>query len=86
MRRQRAKVRLGEIADRQWGRVTWVQIMGLGLNRWTANHWKREGYIHLVLPRVYAVGHRAPSYEAMSTRSKRSSAEADREAPGSDTR
>jgi NAD(P)H-dependent FMN reductase len=38
--------------------------MDLGVDRWTAQDWKRQGYIHLVLPRVYAVGHRAPSYES----------------------
>ena len=59
-----AKVRLTAVADRQWGRVTWAQILGLGVDRWTINHWKRQGYIHEDLPRVYAVGHRAPSYEA----------------------
>src|SRR5579862_771078 len=64
MRRQRAKVRLGEIAARQWGRVSWAQIRALGVDRRTAADWKAQGYIHQVLPRVYAVGHRAPSYEA----------------------
>lgn len=63
MRRQRAKVRLGQIADRQWGRVSWAQIKALGVDSRVASDWKQQGYIHLVLPCVYAVGHRAPSLE-----------------------
>jgi predicted transcriptional regulator of viral defense system len=64
MHNRDAKVRLGEIAGHQWGRVKWAQILGLGVDRRTINDWKRHGYIHPVLPGVYAVGHRAPSYEA----------------------
>jgi very-short-patch-repair endonuclease len=64
MRRQNAKVRLGQVAGRQWGRVTWAQIAALGVDRRVAADWKQQGYIHQVLPRVYAVGHRAPSYES----------------------
>ena len=59
-----AKVRLGAVAGRQWGRVTAAQILALGASRKTIAGWKRQGYIHRVHPRVYAVGHRAPSYEA----------------------
>jgi predicted transcriptional regulator of viral defense system len=64
MRRQRARVRLGRIADRQWGRVSWAQIKALGVDRRVATDWKKQGYIHRVLPGVYAVGHRAPSLES----------------------
>ncbi len=64
MRRQRAKVRLGQIADRQWGRVSWAQIKALGVDGRVAADWKKQGYLHQVLPGVYAVGHRAPSLEA----------------------
>src|SRR5438309_734517 len=64
MRRQNAKVRLGRIAGRQWGRVSWAQIAALGVDRKVALDWKAQGLFQLVLPRVYAVGHQAPSYEA----------------------
>jgi hypothetical protein len=64
MGRQNAKVRLGAIAGRQWGRVTWAQMQRVGVDRRAAVAWSRQGYIHQVLPRVYAVGHQAPSYEA----------------------
>lgn len=64
MRRQNAKVRLGELAGRQWGRVSWAQMVALGIDRKVAGDWIQQGYIHRVLPSVYAVGHRAPSLES----------------------
>lgn len=64
MSNQRAKVRLSEVAGRQWGRVAWEQIVGLGVDKWTINDWRVQGYLHRVHPRVYAVGHDAPSIEA----------------------
>lgn len=64
MRRFAAKVRLAQIAERQWGRVSWAQIAALGVDRRVVADWKASGYLHRVLPRVYAVGHRAASYEA----------------------
>ena len=59
MRRQNAKVRLGQIAGRQWGRVSWAQIKGLGVDNKVVADWKCQGYLHQVLPCVYAVGHHA---------------------------
>lgn len=59
-----AKVRLGAMAGRQWGRVSSAQIARLGVDRKVVADWKRQGYLHRILPRVYAVGHRAASYEA----------------------
>ena len=56
--------KLARIAGRQCGRVTWAQLMALGIARGTVADWVRGGYLHQVLPRVYAVGHRAPSVEA----------------------
>lgn len=64
MGRQNAKVRLGQIAARQRGRVSWAQIKGLGVDAKVTADWRKQGYLHPVLPCVYAVGHRAPSYEA----------------------
>lgn len=64
MLRQDATVRLGEIAARQWGRVSWAQITALGVDDAVIPRWRRQGYLHRRLPGVYAVGHRAPSLEA----------------------
>lgn len=58
-----AKVRVAVIAQRQWGRVTWAQLRAVGLDRKTIVEWTQAGYLHQVLPRVYAVGHLAPSIE-----------------------
>lgn len=63
MPQQNAKVRLSGMAERQHGRVTWRQICELGVADRTIGEWKKQGYIHRVLPGVYAVGHRAPSLE-----------------------
>jgi len=56
--------KVARVAGRQAGRVTWAQLMALGVAHGTVADWVREGYLHQVLPRVYAVGHRAPSVEA----------------------
>jgi predicted transcriptional regulator of viral defense system len=61
---QRAKVRVGAVAARQWGRVHWLQLRDCGLAKATISKWVVDGYLTLVHPRVYAVGHLAPSYEA----------------------
>ena len=44
--------------------MSWAQIVGLGVDDKAIVVWERQGYLHRVLPRVYAVGHRAASYEA----------------------
>lgn len=59
-----AKVRVARVANRQWGLVSWAQLIRLGLDRRTISHQVRDGYLHRVHPRVYAVGHRAPSVES----------------------
>jgi hypothetical protein len=63
MRNQNAKVRLGRIAARQWGSVSWTQIAGLGVDRAVVSRWVRDGYLYRIHPRVYGVGHRASSIE-----------------------
>src|SRR5579864_5854289 len=60
---QLAKVRLAEIASRQFGRLTWAQITGVGLDRSLISLWIRRGHLHPKLPGVYALGHDAPSTE-----------------------
>lgn len=56
--------KVARVAGRQRGRVTWAQLVLLGFDRKTISDWVAGGYLHQVLPRVYAVGHAAPSVEA----------------------
>jgi hypothetical protein len=56
--------KVGQIAGRQWGLVTWSQLRGIGLDRATISHEVRAGYLHRIHPRVYAVGHRPCDFEA----------------------
>ena len=55
---------VAEVARQQWGLVHWDQLIRLGVSRAMISRWLAEGYLQVVLPRVYAVGHRAPSFEA----------------------
>jgi hypothetical protein len=64
MRDLSAKVLVGRLAERQSGRVGAAQLAALGVDKRVVWRWAREGYLHHVLPRVYAVGHRAPSVQA----------------------
>jgi hypothetical protein len=57
------KVQVAGLAERQFGRVTWVQLRELGAAEATVNKWVRSGYLLPVRPRVYAVGHLAKSQE-----------------------
>jgi hypothetical protein len=59
-----AKVRVRQIASRQSGRIAWYQLVAAGADKWTINAWVKQGYLQPRLPRVYAVGHSAPSVEA----------------------
>jgi hypothetical protein len=58
------KVRVAQVADRQAGRVAAFQLTHLGVADSTVHGWVRSGYLFRVAPRVYAVGHVAPSREA----------------------
>jgi Protein of unknown function (DUF559) len=53
-----------QLADRQAGRVSVAQLGALGIESWLIARWMDGGYLHQALPRVYAVGHLAPSVEA----------------------
>ena len=64
MRSRSAKVQVARLADRQSGRVGWAQLEALGVESVVVARWVVDGYLHHVHPRVYAVGHRAPSAEA----------------------
>ena len=59
-----SKVRVGILAGRQWGLVTWAQLELLGISASTVAMWLDQGYLHRVLPRVYAVGHRSRTTES----------------------
>jgi Protein of unknown function (DUF559) len=55
---------VGAVAARQWGRIHWQQLRNCDVGEATISKWVADGYLTLVHPRVYAVGHLAPSYEA----------------------
>ena len=56
--------RVAEIADRQRGRVHVRQLRAAGVSRSTISRWAADGYLHVVYPRVYAVGHTTAGIEA----------------------
>lgn len=60
---QNARVRVSQLAERQYGRVSWAQLATLKISKASAHRWVREGYLHRLHPGVYAVGHRAPTTE-----------------------
>jgi hypothetical protein len=64
MRSLSAKERVRVVADRQNGRVSAAQLASLGIGTVVITRWVGQGYLICELPRVYAVGHRAPSVEA----------------------
>jgi very-short-patch-repair endonuclease len=64
MRNRSSKVLLAQVANRQWGRVTWAQIRELGIGPARVSYWLKQGYLHRRLPGVYAVGHNSGSVEA----------------------
>ncbi len=55
---------MAEVAARQSGRISFDQLRTTGVGRATITAWRRSGYLHRVLPRVYAVGHEGGSIEA----------------------
>lgn len=55
---------MAQLVRRQHGRITRAQLVALGVPSSTVGAWSRSGYLTRVLPRVYAVGHTAPSREA----------------------
>ena len=64
MPRYGSKVQIARRAARQFGHVRWDQLRASGVAETTIRQWVRDGYLHPVLPRVYAVGHRPTSYES----------------------
>jgi very-short-patch-repair endonuclease len=58
-----AKVRLAEVAARQWGVVSRAQLAEIGVGRAVMSDWVRQRRLHRIHPRVYAVGHPGLSWE-----------------------
>jgi hypothetical protein len=56
-RSQIAKARLAQLAARQKGRVSYAQLLALGLWKATIHRWTRSDYLFPELPGVYALGH-----------------------------
>src|SRR5581483_11806477 len=59
-----AKVRLASLAGGQFGRIRYDQMLALGVSGRTIGRWRKTGYLHRELPRVYAVGHPGRSPES----------------------
>ncbi|MGH2843675.1 MAG: DUF559 domain-containing protein [Solirubrobacteraceae bacterium] len=59
-----SKVRVGTLAARQCGLVTWAQLRTIGIAPGTVRRWVATGYLIPTLPRVYAVGHRTEDERA----------------------
>lgn len=64
MRGESGKERARALAAGQAGRVTYAQLIRVGLTRATIERWIRDEHLIRVLPRVYALGHLAPSLDA----------------------
>src|ERR1700749_4273928 len=64
MRTQWQEERFRAVVRRQHGRLTRAQLVALGVPGSGIALWIRSGYLTRVLPKVYAVGHTAPSREA----------------------
>jgi very-short-patch-repair endonuclease len=57
------KARVAAVAARHHGRIACWHITRLGIASSTVARWLAQAYLHRRLPRVYAVGHAAPSVE-----------------------
>ena len=64
MSTENRKARVGALAESQFGRIARWQLTALRITSSSVAMWIDQGYLHRVLPRVYAVGHRAPGIEA----------------------
>ena len=64
MRDLSAKARVADRAGKQIGRITWAQMVALGVPSSTIGRWVADGFLYRKLPTVYAVGHPGTSPEA----------------------
>src|SRR5687768_6992809 len=49
---------VADLAEAQFGVVSWAQLRGLGVPEATIARWAKDGRVARVFPGVYAVGHR----------------------------
>src|ERR1700761_8618706 len=63
-RTENAKLLLARLARTQFGLASRAQMIVAGIHPSAITRWMAVGYLHRVLPRVYAVGHTAPRVEA----------------------
>lgn len=56
--------RLSVLAGRQFGRVSRLQLLSIGVDNDQIKRWIKTGYLLRVHARVYSVGHTGPSLEA----------------------
>jgi hypothetical protein len=63
-RDKNAKVRVGDVAARQFGRIATAQLLAVDVGRARISRWAGANYLYPVLPRVFAVGHPGTSDEA----------------------
>ena len=60
---QLTSVRVRELATRQFGVISWAQLIACGLSKTTISRWIAQGRLVKVHPRVYALGHKRLSIE-----------------------
>ncbi len=63
-RHRSSRAQVADLAGRQWGRLHWQQLRDCDVSDPKIRRWVADGYLHVVYPRVYAVGHRAAGIEA----------------------
>jgi len=64
METRSANERVAALARKQHGRVTRAQLNQAGVTHAMIQNWVARGHLTRVLPKVYAIGHTAPSREA----------------------
>ena len=67
IRGQARSVRIGRLADRQWGVVGRRQLLRCGLSGSAIDRWLAQGRLRRIHPGVYALGHSALREEARLT-------------------
>jgi hypothetical protein len=67
IRGQTRSVRIGRLADRQWGVVGRRQLLRCGLSGSAIDRWLAQGRLRRIHPGVYALGHSALREEARLT-------------------
>src|SRR5205807_7381880 len=66
-REARASLRAVWVADAQWGVIGHRQLRDCGVSSSTMSRWRANGRLHLLLPHVFALGHRSVPVEGWLT-------------------